>query len=242
MSISSSSSVSLSLVSTLLSQKLNVHSSTQLFPRAIPITAAASNESVTSTTEKLVNEESNCKRRLLLLGVGVLSSTSLLQVNPLLAEEVPKNYRAFVDKEDGYSYYYPSDWIDFDFRAHDSAFKDRTKQLQNVRVRFIPTDKKDLHELGPMEQVVTDLVTKRYAAPNQRPNIIGMEERAIDGKNYYSFEYVLTSPNYSSVSIATIGISNGRFYTLIVGANERRWKRFRSQLKVVADSFKMLDI
>jgi hypothetical protein len=24
--------------------------------------------------------------------------------------EVPKNYTAFVDKIDGYSYYYPSDW------------------------------------------------------------------------------------------------------------------------------------
>ncbi|EEF30411.1 Thylakoid lumenal 25.6 kDa protein, chloroplast precursor, putative [Ricinus communis] len=156
--------------------------------------------------------------------------------------KVPKNYRAFVDLKDGYSYYYPSDWIDFDFRAHDSAFKDRYKQLQNVRVRFIPTDKQDIHDLGPMEQVVSDLVKHVYAAPNQRPTIIDIQERSADGKNYYTVEYILTSPNYSSASFATIGISNGRYYTLIVGANERRWKRFRNQLKVVADSFKMLDI
>ena len=34
----------------------------------------------------------------------------------------------------------------------------------------------------------------------------------------------------------------GRYYTLIVGANERRWRRVRDKLKVVADSFKVLDI
>lgn len=34
----------------------------------------------------------------------------------------------------------------------------------------------------------------------------------------------------------------GRYYTLIVGANERRWRRVRNKLKVVADSFKVLDI
>ncbi|RWW70189.1 hypothetical protein BHE74_00022144 [Ensete ventricosum] len=34
----------------------------------------------------------------------------------------------------------------------------------------------------------------------------------------------------------------GRYYTLVVGANERRWTRLRNKLKVVADSFKILDI
>lgn len=42
---------------------------------------------------------------------------------------------------------------EFDFRAHDSAFKDRYLQLQNVRLSFIPTDKNDVHDLGPMEDV-----------------------------------------------------------------------------------------
>jgi hypothetical protein len=43
---------------------------------------------------------------------------------------------------------------EFDFRAHDSAFKDRYLQLQNVRVRFIPTKKNDIRDLGPMENVI----------------------------------------------------------------------------------------
>ncbi|KAL4394211.1 hypothetical protein AHAS_Ahas02G0129300 [Arachis hypogaea] len=37
-------------------------------------------------------------------------------------------------------------------------------------------------------------------------------------------------------------ICAGRYWPLIVGANERRWKRYRDRLKVVADSFRLLDI
>ncbi|XP_039038248.1 photosynthetic NDH subunit of lumenal location 1, chloroplastic-like isoform X2 [Hibiscus syriacus] len=188
------------------------------------------------------NEESNCKRRLLLLGVGAITA-NLVPATSLLAEQViPQNYRAFVDIPDGYSYYYPSDWREFDFRGHDSAFKDRFLQLQNVRVRFIPTDKKDIHDLGPMDEVVYNLVNHVYAAPNQMVNILDMQERTSDGKNYYTFEYELTSPNYASASFATIAIGNGRYYTLVVGALERRWRKVRNKLKVVADSFKVLDI
>ncbi|PQQ18469.1 photosynthetic NDH subunit of lumenal location 1 chloroplastic [Prunus yedoensis var. nudiflora] len=169
-------------------------------------------------------------------------TTSLLQASSLFAEEIPEKYRAFVDKEDGYSYYYPYDWRDFDFRAHDSAFKDRYMQLHNVRVRFLPTNKTDIHELGPMEEVVSDLVRYKLASPNQYATIFGMQERNIDGKNYYTVEYGLQTPNFATNSFATVAIGNGRFYTLIVVANERRWKRYRNQLKVVADSFRMLDI
>lgn len=106
-------------------------------------------------------------------------------------------------------------------------------------------------------------------------------QRTIDGKNYYAFEYKLTSPNYSSHSFATIAIANGnhpssisrvsinclplsvagelrisiwnnlvlnmwfdsgRYYTLVVGALDRRWKKLRNKLKLVADSFRVLDI
>ncbi|KAK8574487.1 hypothetical protein V6N13_034241 [Hibiscus sabdariffa] len=185
----------------------------------------------------------NCKRRVLLLGVGAITATLLPgPATSLLAQEIPQNYRAFVDIPDGYSYYYPSDWREFDFRGHDSAFKDRFLQLQNVRVRFIPTDKKDIHDLGPIDEVVYNLVNHVYAAPNQMVNILDMQERTSDGKNYYTFEYELTSPNYASASFATIAIGNGRYYTLVVGALERRWRRVRNKLKVVADSFKVLDI
>ncbi|XP_057736031.1 photosynthetic NDH subunit of lumenal location 1, chloroplastic [Arachis stenosperma] len=233
------SSCSFTLVSPLVSPFLS-HKSNDLPRNAATTPSSSAMDTTTSTVES--KKQPIQKRRPLLLGLGALVA-NLQPSKLLLAEEVvPDKYRAFVDYIDGYSYVYPSDWKEFDFRAHDSAFKDRYLQLQNVRVRFIPTEKKDIRDMGPLEEVVSFLVKHRYAAPNQRPTIYDMQEKTVDGKHYYSFEYVLTSPNYSSASFATIAIGNGRYYTLIVGANERRWKRYRDQLKVVADSFRLLDI
>ncbi|PIN12492.1 hypothetical protein CDL12_14899 [Handroanthus impetiginosus] len=94
-----------------------------------------------------------CKRRALILGIGALAVNSF-RASPLLAEGKPPNYEVFVNKTDGCSYYYPSDWREFDFRGHDSAFKDRYSQLQNVRLSFIPTNKTDIHDMGPMEELL----------------------------------------------------------------------------------------
>ncbi|ONK62333.1 uncharacterized protein A4U43_C07F2810 [Asparagus officinalis] len=192
--------------------------------------------------DELLQNENDCsKRGLILVGMGALTA-SMLPSNIASAEGVPDKYQAFVDITDGYSYYYPSDWREFDFLGHDSAFKDRFAALQHVRVGFIPTEKKDVHDLGQMEEVIFNLVKNVYAAPTQVPTIYDIQERTVDGKNYWTFEYELESPNFSRTAFATIAIGNGRYYTLVVGANQRRWSRVRNKLKVVADSFKMLDI
>ncbi|XP_057424823.1 photosynthetic NDH subunit of lumenal location 1, chloroplastic [Lotus japonicus] len=231
------SSCSLSWTSPCVSHKLNLPHSNHL-PR---ITSTSHSNNVSCATETTSSEESHSQRRLLLLGIGAITA-NLQPTRLLFAEEIPDRYRAFVDYSDGYSYVYPSDWKEFDFRAHDSAFKDRYLQLQNVRVRFLPTEKKDIRDMGPIEEVVPNLVKHKYSTPTQISTIYDMQEKNIDGKHYYTFEYVLTSPNFSSASFTTVAIGNGRYYTLIVGANERRWKRVRNQLKVVADSFRLLDI
>ncbi|CAN6295554.1 unnamed protein product [Urochloa humidicola] len=157
-------------------------------------------------------------------------------------KKIPKNYRSYVDAKDGYSYLYPAEWRDFDFLGHDSAFKDKNLALQCVRVGFIPTEKTDIRDLGPMDEAIFNLVNNVYAAPNQRPSIYDMQERTVDGKNYWTFEYDLEAPGYGVSAFATVAIGNGRYYTLIVTANERRWSRLRNKLKVVADSFKISDL
>lgn len=236
------STVSMTCVPATLSNKLNVMPQMMSTCATNSINAPPSYNSMISCSN--INtcslEERCCERRSLLMAAGILALSFIPSTSA--SAQVPKNYTAFVDKEDGYSYIYPSDWRDFDFRAHDSAFKDRYLQLQNVRLSFIPTDKKDIRDLGPMEDVVQNLVNNIIAAPNQLAFIKDIQERSEDGKNYYTFEYQLTSPNFSVTHFTTIAIANGRYYTLTVGANERRWKRVRDKLKVVADSFKVLDI
>ncbi|XP_073041993.1 photosynthetic NDH subunit of lumenal location 1, chloroplastic [Primulina eburnea] len=209
--------------------------------------AAAAAESARCDGNTCNRDEENvsekCKRRMVVVGIGALTAVNSLSASPLPALGKPEDYEIFVDKIDGYSYSYPSDWRDFEFLGHDSAFKDRYLQLQNVRLSFIPTNKTDIHELGTsMEEIVEHLTSNIYSAPNQFATILGMQEKNIDGRSYCTFEYILTSPNFARAAFATIAIGNGRYYTLIVGANERRWRRVRSQLKVVADSFKVLDI
>ncbi|CAL9777276.1 unnamed protein product [Musa acuminata subsp. burmannicoides] len=203
--------------------------------------AAASFVVRASSTDASLTEKDCLRRRQVLVGLSSLTA-ALSRANFASAEDVPENFRAFVDFTDGYAYYYPSDWRDFDYMGHDSAFKDRFAALQHVRVSFIPTEKKDIRDLGSMEEVIFNLVKNIYAAPNQIPSIYEMQERTVDGKNYWTFEYELESPSFSRTAFATIAIGNGRYYTLVVGANERRWTRLRNKLKVVADSFKILDI
>ncbi|XP_057526351.1 photosynthetic NDH subunit of lumenal location 1, chloroplastic-like [Amaranthus tricolor] len=193
------------------------------------------------TPELVVQVNGGCEKRSLLMTTGMLA-LSFIPTSSALCKEIPENYMEFVDKQDGYSYVYPSDWKEFDFTAHHSAFKDRYLQLQNVRLSFIPTDKNDIHDLDPMENVVQDLVNKLYAVPNQATFIKGIQERSVDGKNYYTFEYNLTSPNFSVTRFTIIAIANGKYYTLTVSANDRKWRRARNKLKVVVDSFKVFEI
>ncbi|KAL0414012.1 UNVERIFIED_CONTAM: Photosynthetic NDH subunit of lumenal location 1, chloroplastic [Sesamum radiatum] len=235
------SSLSLTFISEPLTKKLLVRSWTSSAECGAVSSHAVTKCSRSDSDKIKCTASGNCKRRELILGIGALTVNSL-PASPLLAEGKLENYQVFVDKVDGYSYYYPSDWRDFDFIGHDSAFKDRYLQLQNVRLSFIPTDKTDVHDMGPMEEVVANLVTNVYSAPTQVATILDMQERNMDGRNYWTFEYILTSPNFARAAFATIAIGNGRYYTLIVGANERRWRKVRNKLKVVADSFKVLDI
>ncbi|XP_074312906.1 photosynthetic NDH subunit of lumenal location 1, chloroplastic-like isoform X2 [Silene latifolia] len=215
--------------------------SLSLAPAILYHKVSSCNNRITCSNISSLPHQRYCDRRSLMMAAGMLA-LSFISPQTALAQEVPQNYRAFIDKADGYSYVYPSDWRDFEFRAHDSAFKDRYLQLQNVRLSFLPTDKQDIHDLGPMEDVVRDLVKNIYAAPNQVAYIKEMQERSDNGKNYYTVEYQLTSPNFSVTRFSTLAIANGRFYTLTVGANERRWKRVRNKLKVVADSLQVFDI
>lgn len=222
-----------------ISHKTDIHCPSPSLRASCSLSSGYNLDSSENTYQK--GSGSRWKRRQALVGVGTLLATSVPETL-LLAEEVPKSYSAFVDKEDGYSYYYPSDWREFDFRAHDSAFKDRYLQLQSVRVRFIPTEKTDIREVGPMEEVVYDLVKHKFAAPNQVATIYDMKERVEDGKSYYTFEYGLRTPIYATTCFATVAVGNNRYYTLIVGANERRWRKVKKQLEVVADSLKILQI
>lgn len=88
-----------------------------------------------------------------------------------------------------------------------------------------------------VHQVVYDLVKHKFAAPNQVATIYDMKEvrlltslriikvlkdcilnkknkmkmqRVEDGRNYYTFEYELRTPNYATTSFATVAVGNSK--------------------------------
>ncbi|KAL4287281.1 hypothetical protein AHAS_Ahas19G0170500 [Arachis hypogaea] len=69
-------------------------------------------------------------------------------------------------------------YYEFDFRAHDSAFKDRYLQFQNVRVRFIPTEKKDIRDISRGR---SNSFIAKVAGGEEPFRVRDMQERVLEG-------------------------------------------------------------
>lgn len=144
-------------------------------------------------------------------------------------------------------------------------------------------------------QVAETLIKKVLAPPTQKTKLIQAEEvcmihidnsiiqplstlinlmvpvlqHEVDGKIYYTFEFVAQAPNYTRHALSTISIGNGKqllhtdyycivlgdvgrigfnrnfagkFYTLTTGANERRWGKMKDKLQQVIESFKIFTV
>ncbi|KAL0355190.1 UNVERIFIED_CONTAM: PsbP-like protein 1, chloroplastic [Sesamum radiatum] len=64
----------------------------------------------------------------------------------------------------------------------------------------------------------------------------------VDGKAYYTIEFIAQAPNYTRHALSAVCIGNGKFYTLTTGANERRWEKMKDRLKTVVDSFQIFNV
>ncbi|KAE8653687.1 PsbP-like protein 1 isoform 2 [Hibiscus syriacus] len=64
----------------------------------------------------------------------------------------------------------------------------------------------------------------------------------VDGKAYYTFEFITQPPNFTRHALTAVSIGNGKFYTLTTGANERRWDKMKDRLVTVVDFFKIFNV
>ncbi|KAK3422443.1 hypothetical protein EUGRSUZ_G02904 [Eucalyptus grandis] len=174
------------------------------------------------------------RRQLLALGVAVPGIVAVNQNSVSFAAESKKGFLPVTDKKDGYSFLYPFGWQEVVIEGQDKVFKDVIEPLESVSVNLIPTNKEDIRDLGPPEQVL--------APPSQKTKLIAAKEHDVDGKAYYTFEFVAKAPNYTRHALSTISIGNGKFYTLTTGANERRWGKMKDKLETVVDSFKIFTV
>ncbi|XP_052169213.1 psbP-like protein 1, chloroplastic [Oryza glaberrima] len=181
-------------------------------------------------------EESSRRRMLLAVGAAVFLSWP----NPAAyAAEAKKGFLPVTDKKDGYSFLYPFGWQEVVVQGQDKVYKDVIEPLESVSVNTIPTNKQDIRELGPPDQVAEALIRKVLAAPTQKTKLIEAKENDVDGRTYYTFEFTAQAPNFTRHALGAIAIANGKFYTLTTGANERRWEKIKDRLHTVVDSFKI---
>ncbi|KAJ6909519.1 hypothetical protein NC652_020482 [Populus alba x Populus x berolinensis] len=115
----------------------------------------------------------NCKRRLLLLGVRAMT-TSSLPANLLLAEEIPKNYPSSVNFED---------WIcgSLKFSSQDSTTCRLFPRILTsgdiiLLLRTERGNRRMLGSLKPKYGTSQAFLLVRYAAPDQMPTIYSMQE------------------------------------------------------------------
>ncbi|KAK6929303.1 PsbP, C-terminal [Dillenia turbinata] len=169
-------------------------------------------------TENARSEDRTGRRQLLASGVILPWVLSVNQSSISFAAESKKGFLPVIDKKDGYSFVYPFGWEEVVIEGQDKVFKDVIEPLESVSINMIPTGKQDIRDLGSPQQ------------------------RDVDGKAYYTFEFVAQAPNYTRHALSAITIGNGKFYTLTTGANERRWEKMKDKLHTVADSFTIFNV
>ncbi|XP_008233568.1 PREDICTED: psbP-like protein 1, chloroplastic [Prunus mume] len=183
-------------------------------------------------------------RRRQVLAAGTIASWVFLtnQHSVSFAAENKKGFLPVTDKTDGYEFVYPFGWQEVTVEGQDKVFKDVIEPLETVSVNVFPTVKRDIKEFGSPQQVAETLIKKVLAPPTQKTKLIEAVEHEIDGKTYYTFEFVAKAPNYTRHALSTISIGNGKFFTLTTGANERRWGKMKDKLHTVVDSFKIFKV
>lgn len=181
-------------------------------------------------------------RRQAMLGTAA-STAVLLQSSrrEARADGVPRGFKPVKDTGDGYAFLYPVGWQEVSVKGEDIVFKDVIEPLESVSVNIIPTEQASVSDLGTKEQVAEAMVQKVLTPPGQKSKILDVTEKKDDnGKAYYTFEYASQGPTYIRRALTTVAISNGKFYTLTTGANDRRWNKMESRLRTVANSFTLL--
>ncbi|KAJ7971317.1 PsbP-like protein 1 [Quillaja saponaria] len=178
------------------------------------------------------------------LAIGVIVPLVFLvnQNSISFAAESKKGFLQVTDNKDAYSFVYPFGWQEIVIEGQDKVFKDVIEPLENVSVNIFPTQKQDIREFGSAQEVAETLIKKVLAPPTQKTKLIEASEHEVDGKAYYRFEFIAQAPNYTRHALSTISISNGKFYTLTTGANERRWGKMKDKLQTIIDSFKISSV
>mmetsp|Transcript_12370 Transcript_12370/g.45130 ORF Transcript_12370/g.45130 Transcript_12370/m.45130 type:complete len:237 (+) Transcript_12370:44-754(+) len=167
------------------------------------------------------------------LGLAPLASSGAA-----LAAGVPAGFIPVKDVQDNYAFLYPFGWQEIRIEGQDVAFKDLIEPLESVSVSVLDTQTESLAALGPPSEVAKLFIDKVLTAPGQSFSLLDATSRESEGNQYYTFDFLVDfDSGLQRHALATIAISRGKFYTLITGAESRRWNKVADKLQTVARSF-----
>ncbi|KAL6123758.1 PREDICTED: psbP-like protein 1, chloroplastic isoform X1 [Fragaria vesca subsp. vesca] len=218
----------------------NKQSNSHCYRRSVSFLVRA--EQASSSSACSPSQDRSGRRQV--LAAGTIASMAYLtnQHSASFAAEKKKDFQLVTDKKDGYEFVYPFGWQEVSIEGQDKVFKDVIEPLETASVTLFPTVKEDIKEFGTPQEVAETLIKKVLAPPTQKTKLIEATEHEIDGKTYYTFEFMAKAPNYTRHALSTIAVNNGKFYTLTTGANERRWGKMKDKLHTIVDSFKLFKV
>eukprot|EP00899_Mesostigma_viride_P017546 jgi/Mesvir1/25793/Mv06771-RA.1 len=180
------------------------------------------------------------RRQFLAMVAAATALSPALASLPAGAALAPSGFNPLTDIQDGYSLLYPVGWQEVVVKGQDVVYKDVIEPLENVAVNIIDTTKSSIEEFGPPELVAETLVKRVLTPPEQTPELLNVREKVVDGRKYYVFEFKTQATNkqgYVRHQLGVVTVSNGRFFTVTAGCNEKRFAKLKEKLAIVIDSF-----
>jgi photosystem II oxygen-evolving enhancer protein 2 len=81
------------------------------------------------------------------------NNNNVFNNNILFGFAAPKGFLLVKDSQDGYEFYHPFGWQEVTVTGQDVVYKDIIEPLESVSVSITTTDKADVTEFGPPEEV-----------------------------------------------------------------------------------------
>ncbi|KAI5424582.1 psbP domain-containing protein 1, chloroplastic [Lathyrus oleraceus] len=205
--------------------------------------------------------------------ISLIFSTYILSdIGTSLAEQQqqqqppPRRFREYVDTFDGYSFNYPSNWIQVRGAGADIFFRDPYVLDENISVEVSSPSSskfKTVEDLGPPEeagkkvlnQYLTEFMSTRIGVKRESSILNTSSRVADDGKLYYQVEANIKS--YASNNelavmpqdrvvrmewdrryLSVLGVENNQLYELRLQVPENVFVEEENQLRRVMESFR----
>lgn len=187
----------------------------------------------------------------------------------LTLAETSAGFREHIDIFDGYTFFYPKNWIQVKGAGADIFFRDPYVLDENMSVELSSPSSsryKSVEDLGPPEvaaqkvlkQYLTEFMSTRLGV-RRESNILTTSSRvADDGKVYYQIEVNIKSyANNNELAVmpqdrvarlewdrrylSVLGVGNNRLYELRLQTPENVFVEEERELRQVMDSFRVIE-